>query len=126
MKILNFTQHAPSTEQKTAGVYDPSKASFLAAKAAILNFAALPSREELEQRERDACDLFEIAKEEGAKHVLLGGAPFFMAALERAAVKAGLEPVYAFSKRESVEETLPDGSVIKKSVFVHEGFVHVN
>ena len=29
---------------------------------------------------------------------------------------------YAFSERSSVEETQPDGSVIKKNVFKHKGF----
>jgi len=35
----------------------------------------------------------------------------------------GLDPVFAFSRRETREETLPDGSVRKTSVFRHAGFV---
>jgi len=35
----------------------------------------------------------------------------------------GIEPVYAFSVRESIEQTQPDGSVRKVNVFRHAGFV---
>ena len=34
-----------------------------------------------------------------------------------------LVPIYAFSVRESVEETLPDGTVHKTACFRHKGFV---
>ena len=36
-----------------------------------------------------------------------------------------VKPLYAFSKREVVEEQLPDGSVRKTQVFKHLGFVEV-
>lgn len=55
--------------------------------------------------------------------VMLGGAPFLMAPLERAFVEAGWRVLYAFSRRESVEEPQPDGSVRKTAVFKHIGFV---
>ena len=35
-----------------------------------------------------------------------------MAILENALIDAGITPLYAFSKRESVETTLEDGSVL--------------
>ena len=47
-----------------------------------------------------------------------------MAALEAALREKGLTPVYAFSLRESVEETLEDGTVRKVNRFKHLGFVH--
>lgn len=54
---------------------------------------------------------------------MVGGAPFFMAPLEAALRAVNIIPVYAFSKRESVEEKQPDGSVKKTQVFKHAGFV---
>ena len=46
-----------------------------------------------------------------------------MPPLEKALRGLGIRPLYAFSVRESVEETLPDGSVRKVAVFRHKGFV---
>ena len=46
-----------------------------------------------------------------------------MPALHEWALEAGIKPLYAFSVRESVESTEPDGSVIKRNVFRHMGFV---
>jgi hypothetical protein len=63
----------------------------------------------------------------GAKagdRVMLGGAPFFMEELSHAARELGLVPVFAFSRRESVEQTLEDGTVRKVAVFRHLGFVY--
>lgn len=57
--------------------------------------------------------------------VMIGGAPYLMAPLERMLKKSGYRPVYSFSERRSVEETLPDGSVKKTAVFAHVGWVEV-
>jgi len=46
-----------------------------------------------------------------------------MAPLERALRSSDLIPLYAFSRRESVEEVADDGTVTKRSVFRHSGFV---
>ncbi len=54
---------------------------------------------------------------------MIGGAPYLMAPLERHLARAGVRPMYAFSTRESVEQTGADGSVKKVSVFRHAGFV---
>ena len=45
-----------------------------------------------------------------------------MAPLEEALRYRGILPLYAFSRRESREETDPDGSVRKVAVFRHLGF----
>ena len=46
-----------------------------------------------------------------------------MGQLEAALRALEVQPLYAFSVRESVETTLPDGSVVKTAVFKHGGFV---
>ena len=57
--------------------------------------------------------------------VMIGGAPFLMAALERELVDTwGMRPVYAFSVRESVDSVQPDGTVRKTAIFRHGGFIH--
>lgn len=116
-KILNLTQHAATPEQSAAGVVEPDDK---AAVADLLNFATLPSAEHLRSR---AEALASLAARSGAGVAMIGGAPFFMAPLERALMDRGVKPVYAFSMRESVEVTAADGSVTKRSVFRHEGFV---
>ena len=54
---------------------------------------------------------------------MIGGAPFFMGALEAALYRRDLTPLYAFSRREVVEKATDDGAVTKTAVFRHEGFV---
>jgi hypothetical protein len=54
---------------------------------------------------------------------MIGGAPFFMEPLSRALRDAGYKPIFAFSRRESVERTMPDGTVQKVAIFRHLGFV---
>jgi hypothetical protein len=56
---------------------------------------------------------------------MIGGAPYLMGALEKALRECGFTPVYAFSKRESIDQPQPDGSVRKVAVFRHLGFVEV-
>ena len=117
MKILNLTQHAPSQEQLAAGVVDPADKQEV---CSLLTFDSIPSSAEMRDR---AQRLAAIARESGATAAMIGGAPFFMAPLERALLDAGVEPVYAFSSRVTEEVPQPDGSVRKTNVFRHVGFV---
>ena len=120
-KVINMTQHNPTPEQAEAGVYNPAEWERV---KELLTFDELPSREEVFVRARQ---LTEIALAEcertGAVEVMIGGAPFFMPALNHALLSKGFIPVFAFSRRVSVEKTNPDGTVTKTQVFKHEGFV---
>ena len=130
--ILNLTQHNATPEQKAQLVVEPRMTKEKIKK--LLTFEEIPSKEEIEAR---AEKLAEIAVSEASHYagetdnevwitrVLLGGAPFFMGALEKAIRECGFTPVYAFSKRESVDQPQPDGSVKKIAVFRHIGFVEV-
>ncbi len=130
--ILNLTQHNATAEQKAQLVVEPRMTKEKIKK--LLTFEEIPSKEEIESR---ANELAEIAVSEASHYagetdnevwitrVLLGGAPFFMGALEKAVRECGFTPVYAFSKRESVDQPQPDGSVKKIAVFRHLGFVEV-
>ncbi len=117
--MINLTQHAATPEQVAAGVAEPTP-EVKAAIVAALTFADLPVAGEIAER---ATALALIAAQSGAKSAMIGGAPYLMGALERVLRSYGVAPCYAFSRRESVEETLPDGSVRKVAVFRHAGFV---
>lgn len=117
--MLNLTQHIATEDQLAAGVVEPTPGAKAAIKAA-LTFPDCPSKEQVLAA---AKRLAEIAKAQKAKTVMIGGAPWFMAPLERALRAAGVEPVYAFSARESVDVKQPDGSVRKTAVFRHAGFL---
>ena len=54
---------------------------------------------------------------------MIGGAPYLMAELEKELWHLGIEPVYAFTRRESVETVGENGEVTKTAVFKHAGFV---
>ena len=118
---LNLTQHEASDSQIAAGVVDLPAASREALKG-LLTFDGLPARPEIIAR---AAAIAELAEEHGAEHVMIGGAPYLMGALERALTDRGIAPRFAFSRRESVEVQQPDGSVRKVGVFQHLGFVEV-
>ncbi len=119
MKIVNLTQHAGSEEQIRDGLVEPTPEGKKKV-GSLLTFEHLPSRKEIVQR---AEELAELAFASGCPFAMIGGAPYLMGPLEDALQKKGIFPVYAFSIRESVEETLPDGSVRKSSVFKHGGWI---
>lgn len=117
MSIFNLTQHAATAEQISAGVVEPADKP---AVSKLLTFDAVPDGAELARR---ADALAAMAAAVGAPAAMIGGAPYFMAPLERALRAAGVKPVYSFSTRESVEQSQPDGSVRKVAVFRHTGWV---
>lgn len=122
-RVLNLTQHRATDEQIEDGVFDlhPEHQEKL---KRLLTFNDLPPAIEVAVNAELAADLAaDVAAAAGCRHVMIGGAPFLMSTLERALKNRGLTPVYAFSRRESVEEQLPDGSVRKTAVFRHQGFV---
>lgn len=119
MRILNLTQHNATADQIAAGVVESDKKSLV---QMYLTFDDLPSVGLLSQR---AAKVAAIAEASGCEAAMIGGAPYFMAPLERALAECDIKVLYAFSKRESVEEVQPDGSTKKVQVFRHAGFVEV-
>ncbi|MEM4976628.1 MAG: hypothetical protein QXT64_04815 [Desulfurococcaceae archaeon] len=139
--ILNLTQHLATPEQLQAGVVEPSP-QLKAKIQRMLTFDELPSYGEVKKRAEELVSIIDDYLEDleargvistlpsGEANfevygVLIGGAPYLMAPLEEELKKSGFKPLYAFSKR-TVEEVLrPDGTVEKKAVFKHAGFVEV-
>ena len=124
--ILNLTQHAPTADQVAAGVVNLPE-DLHNRLVQMLTFQDIPSPEEIRGR---AMDIAELAAEwfntagRGPDHqVMIGGAPYLMGRLEHSLYWWGINPLYAFSIRESIEENLPDGRVVKRNVFRHSGFV---
>lgn len=118
-EIYNFTMHKATPEQLAEGVVDLEEKD-RETLINLLTFEELPSNYELDAR---AGQIAIQAKLLGAKKVMIGGVPFFMSYLEEALRQYDVEFVYAFSKREVIESQQLDGTVIKKSVFKHEGFI---
>ena len=118
-KIINLTQHQATAAQAAEGVFEPKDKT---AVQQLLTFEDLPKKEDILARAEALAD---IAEEEGASSAMVGGAPYLMGELENSLKRRSIQPLYAFSIRESVEETLPTGEVIKKNVFRHLGFVEV-
>jgi len=112
--VLNLTQHVASKAQKKAGVIDLPEAERTTLQG-LLTFDTIPAKGHLAKTARA---IAKLAAEHDVETAMIGGAPFFMGHLERALEAVEIQPVYAFSKRVAVET---DG--VKKSIFVHEGFV---
>ena len=123
MTIVNLTQHNATNDQIDAGVfnvdYDHNELDYL---RSLLTFDSIPAIEDMQQR---ADEIAKIALRTNAKKAMIGGAPFFMGYLETALKSVGIQPLYAFSQRVSVETTAEDGTVTKQNVFKHMGFVEV-
>lgn len=129
MPVLNFTQHRCTQDQLDAGILDCPDPYYDKLKQ-LLTFDELPTAPEVWQRACQIADLFEqvavdlgfdYATDEASLHAMIGGAPFLMADLEDAFNESGVLTCYAFSKRESVDQQQPDGSVKKVTVFRHAG-----
>jgi hypothetical protein len=117
-KILNLTQHPASPEQIDAGVIEPLDKQVV---RDLLTFADIPSVEEVEER---AKALAQIARDHGVNVAMIGGAGYLMGPLEQALTAYPMvEPVHAFTRRETIEVPQGDGSVKKTAVFRHVGFV---
>ena len=121
--LINLTQH-PLTEEQRNSVDCTIEPKGM---EVYLNFDSMPTAEIIEDRayEMFGClmQMLPPDVEPTDCTVLLGGAPFFMSACERAATHYGFKYCYAFSKRVSEEVKQPDGTVKKVSVFKHEGWI---
>ena len=129
--ILNLTQHNPTAEQVDAGVVSHPEAARI---KELLTFDTLDACQEVRWRAKKlaalAVEFFrpDVVKRPhrwrypDAPQVMIGGAPFLMGELEAQLKLKGLQPVYAFSTRVSVESQAADGSVTKTNVFKHVGF----
>ena len=54
------------------------------------------------------------------------GSPAFMAVLGKHRIEFNKVPIiFSFSKRMSIDEEQPDGSIKKVSIFKHEGFINI-
>lgn len=129
MIILNLTQHEATQEQLAAGVIEP-RLDFKKYVQDLLTFESIPDSTELDDRAHDlalAASMYDIDPDDDEsvtpRAVMLGGAPFFMSTLENWCQRCGLVTLYAFSRRESVDHVMPDGTFKKVGVFRHLGFV---
>lgn len=125
--LINLTQHTFTAEQlaecqvkgfDTVDTVDEVKE--------LLTFTTRPNLHELQSR---AASLVAYARRHMGNAVfsetvvMCGGAPYFMPVLEQEFLGTGIRVVYSFSERASIETTMPDGNVVKTSVFKHVGFV---
>ena len=118
-RIINLTQHQATDEQVAAGVVDLDGAA-RGQLTRLLTFDRAPDPTEIRARARAIADL---AVDAGADAAMIGGAPYLMPALEIALADRGIVPLYAYTRRESVERREPDGAVRKVAVFRHQGWV---
>jgi hypothetical protein len=127
--ILNLTQHPATPEQTAAGVVDlpPNERAIL---QRLLTFEQPPSVQDLMDRAQQICALAihnSLGGDDGddphPEFAMIGGAGYLMPALEQHLREHGIQPVHAFTRREVVERTEPDGAVTKSAVFRHAGFV---
>lgn len=139
MSIMNLTQHAATADQIAAGVFD-LPADVRANLQSLLTFGELPDEQGIRVRAERIAGLaaFHASAEDRADysgalpagdaggfalHAMIGGALWLMAPLAAALREQGIEPLFAFSVRETEEQKQPDGSVRKVAVFRHAGFV---
>ena len=116
-KIINLTQHYATVEQLSVGVVEVEDKKAL---CNFLTFIDAPSSIELQ---KIAFDIAQFAK--GYQCAMIGGAPYLMSALEIELKQLNVQPIYSFSKRQSVEKVELDGTVTKINVFKHVGWIYI-
>lgn len=126
--IINFTSITTTDPaQLEAGVVNPAEEDLNQINY-LKDFDHIPTEREMEVRAERLADLAQDMKERDpslGSQVMISGAPYFMRPLADALAQRHLEPIAAFSIRESVETKMPDGSVQKKARFRHKGFVRI-
>lgn len=127
--IINLTQHAATAEQVAVGVVD-LPAEQREALIDALTFESIPDAGEIRARAHDIAELAcfnGLGGDDGddpfPSHAMIGGALWLMASLAKELRLRSIEPVFAFSVRETEEKVQPDGSVKKVAIFRHAGFV---
>ena len=127
--IINLTQHIASAEQVAGGVVE-LPAEQREALIDALTFESIPDAGEIRARAHDIAELASfngLGGDDGddpfPSHAMIGGAFWLMAPLAEELKARNIQPVFAFSLRESSEIAMPDGSVRKTMTFRHVGFV---
>ena len=127
--IINLPQHAATAEQVAVGVVD-LPAEQREALIDALTFESIPDAGEIRARAHDIAELAcfnGLGGDDGddpfPSHAMIGGALWLMAPLAKELRLRSIEPVFAFSVRETEEKVQPDGSVKKVAIFRHAGFV---
>lgn len=126
--IINLTQHNATDEQIALGVVETADKAEI---QTLLTFNSIPTQPEMIERAEAIAHI--VASERNNMGLddsvvikaMIGGAPFFMSTLERVLMMYNIQPVYAFSIRQSIDEVQADGSVVKRAVFKHAGFVEI-
>lgn len=120
MVIVNLTQHAATPLQRAAGVIDFSDAE----KATLVELLTINCKDDAEPDAMvwRAKAIADIASNADAEQAMIGGHLGLTALVARELAVRGIAPLLAFSERLSTDEVQPDGSVIKRPVFIHTGF----
>lgn len=132
MVILNLTQHNPTPEQIEAGVVNLPDEMWARVRE-LLTFEEIPNANQMASNAREIASIAaEFFVESSASEdnmfmgaAMIGGAPYFMPFLVNTLMAFRIIPLFSFTKRVSVEEHQPDGTVVKRTVFRHEGWVDI-
>ena len=130
MRILNLTQHESTPQQRKEGLVD-LEGVLLADLKDILTVNKKPSEEEITGRAIEvgflAEDYFKLENWEKPWKAMIGGAAWFIPSLQEVLEWLDIDPLYAFSIRNTKDTHLPDGAVLKQKkgdlMFRHEGFI---
>ena len=132
---INLTQHELTQEQKEDAYwvrYDSYNGtnSTIEVKR-LLTFEFQPDTAEIQERAEKLAEIAEgiflqLDPEGALPHkAMVGGAPYLMHPLEDALKERGIQPMYSFSQRVSIETINEKGEIIKTSTFKHVGWVEV-
>lgn len=121
--MLNITQHVATPVQVSQGVVEPSL-EFKTELQKLITFdrSVIEQPEIIGVRSQAVVQLIKTHYP-NTQRVMVGGALFMMPSLVNELKEAGIEPLFAYSDRVSVDVQNPDGTVSKTVKFEHLGFV---
>lgn len=125
--ILNLTQHKATPSQIADGVIDLPD-DMREELIDLLTFDDIPSKRNVIETAGNIAALAYLWMLQNdpnniSPKAMIGGALFLICPLERALTSRGFTVVYSFSRRQSTETVLPNGTVSKTSEFKHIGWV---
>lgn len=125
MIYVNLTQHKPTEEQLSDGMFTPPEHSRI---KELLNVTYGTSDEDYQDNlDRQAKEILTIVEDmpvtwQVPVSYVVGGHPSLVSRLAELLTRHGYRVVVSFSDRVSVETMNDNGEVVKTSVFKHIGF----
>jgi len=126
--ILNLTRHKATEDQKAVGIIDLPH-EYISRINALGTFQPIPTVTQLIERANDIVfvlqEYIRISGMYKVDSIMLGGAPYFNAVLDKVLTINGFRPCYPFTFKQS-QHSVENNKTVSTTVYKHMGLVHTS